>query len=66
MPDYRVYVVDHDGEFFTSHALTCANDAEAIQTSQKLIERQGIELWQRDRKIAVFSSPDNALKEQRP
>lgn len=56
MPDYRVYVIGNDGHFFTSHPLICADDAEAIESARKLISRHGIELWQRDRKVTVFST----------
>ena len=50
MAEYRVYLVDRDDHFFDTVHLTCADDAEAIEQALA----HGIELWQLDRKVAVF------------
>jgi uncharacterized caspase-like protein len=35
--------------------LTCADDAEAIEQALAFAIGHGVELWQLDRKVAVFS-----------
>ena len=54
MVEYRVYLVDRDGHFFHAVHLTCADDAEAIERAKALAIGHGVELWQLDRKVAVF------------
>jgi hypothetical protein len=54
MPEYRVYVVGSDGHFFNAVPLECADDAEATEQAERLVDGHDIELWQRDRKIAMF------------
>ena len=54
MTEYRVYKVDTDGHFYDVVHLTCADDAEAIEQAKGLAIGHGIELWQLDRKVAVF------------
>jgi hypothetical protein len=56
MPDYRVYIIGHDGHFMKSEQLDCADDAAAIESAKQLIDGHDIELWQRDRRIARFDS----------
>jgi len=52
MPDYRVYIIGHDGHFMKSERLDCADDAAAIEAAKQLVDGHDIELWQRDRRIA--------------
>jgi hypothetical protein len=54
MAEYRVYLVDTDDHFYDAIPLICANDAEAIGQARRLAVGQGVELWQLDRKVAVF------------
>jgi len=54
MNEYRVYLVDTDGHFYDAVHLICADDAEAIEQAKGLAIGHGIELWQLDRKVAVF------------
>ena len=54
MVDYRAYLVGSDGHFYEAVALVCADDAEAIQKAEKLVDHREVELWQLDRKIAAF------------
>jgi hypothetical protein len=54
MAEYRVYLVDRDGHFFEAVPLTCADNAEAIKQAKGLAIGHGVELWQLDRKVAVF------------
>jgi len=54
MPEYRVYVIGSDGHFFNSVPLECADDDEAMERAEQLVDGHDVELWQRDRKIAKF------------
>lgn len=52
MPEYRVYIVGSDGHFQSSVPLVCADDDEALEHAQQLVDGHDVELWQRARKIA--------------
>jgi hypothetical protein len=54
MPGYRAYVIGTDGRFFDAVPLECADDTEAREKAEQLVNGHDIELWQRDRKIARF------------
>ena len=54
MAEYRVYLVGMDDHFYDAITLICANDAEAIEQARRLAVGHGVELWQLDRKVAVF------------
>ena len=63
MADYRVYLVGTDGNFSDVVPLVCADDAEAIEHAQRLAVGHDVELWQLDRKVAVFEDKDkNTMK----
>jgi hypothetical protein len=51
MAEYRAYTVGLDGHFVGSQALTCADDAEAIEKTKRLVDGRDIELWSGDRFI---------------
>ncbi len=59
MPEYRVYVVGSDGHFFNAVPLECADDDEAMERAEQLVDGHDVELWQRDRKIATFKHKPN-------
>jgi hypothetical protein len=54
MQHYRVYVIGEDGHFIKSIDLSCDDDNAAIEATKPLIDGHGLELWQRDRRIARF------------
>jgi hypothetical protein len=54
MPDYRAYIIGHDGHFKTFVPLDCANDDAAKEQARQLVDGHDVELWERDRKIAIF------------
>jgi hypothetical protein len=56
VPDYRAYIIGHDGRFTKAIALDCADDSAAIEAATQLINGQDVELWQRDRRIARFDT----------
>jgi hypothetical protein len=54
MPDYRAYIIGLDGHFFSALDLKCANDTDATEQAKLLAQNPDVELWQRDRKVAMF------------
>jgi hypothetical protein len=54
MPEYRAYLVGHDGHFREAVPLVCIDDDEAMKKAKLLVDGHDVELWQRDRKIARF------------
>jgi hypothetical protein len=56
MPEHRIYTVDSDGHFIDGKNFECANDQEAIQMAQKIVDGRGIELWERSRFITRLAS----------
>ena len=62
MADYRSYLVDEDGHFSEAVPLICADDAEAIEKARPLAVNKDVELWQLDRKVAVFPSAEDRVR----
>ena len=53
MPEYRAYKIDH-GHFLEAVPLVCADDTEAMEKAERLVDDHAVELWQLDRKVAHF------------
>jgi hypothetical protein len=49
--DYRAFTVGSDGHFIGFEPLICADDAEAIERAERLVDRQDVELWCGDRLV---------------
>ena len=45
MAEYRAYTVGIDGHFVGFEALVCADDVEAINEANRLVDGHDIELW---------------------
>jgi len=67
---YRAYILDQAGHILRAVGFDCADDAAAKQMAARMVEADDIELWQRDRKVAVlyatryrlyFYDPDGRL-----
>ena len=58
MPDYRAYLIGPDGHFYDSVDLKCVDDDEALKRARELVGENGVELWQRARKIARFDKKE--------
>jgi hypothetical protein len=54
MSEYRAYLIGEDGHFFEAVPLICTDDNEASEQAKRLADGHGVELWQRDRKVALF------------
>jgi hypothetical protein len=51
---YRAYILDQAGHILRAVGFDCADDAAAKQMAARMVEADDIELWQRDRKVAVL------------
>jgi hypothetical protein len=49
MPEYMAYSIGLDGYLIAVKALDCADDAEAAEKAECLVEGRDIELWCGDR-----------------
>jgi hypothetical protein len=58
MQHYRAYIMGHDGHILSPVDLMCENDEAAKEQARQLVDGHDVELWQRDRKISTFLSPD--------
>ncbi|OAF06447.1 hypothetical protein AXW67_32285 [Bradyrhizobium neotropicale] len=56
MAHYRAYLLDHDRHVISVANLQCADEQEARERAQQLVDANDIELWQLDRLIAVFEA----------
>jgi hypothetical protein len=55
MPEYRAYTVGADGHFIGFEPLVCADDAEATERAQRLVNGHDVELWTGPRLVAKLS-----------
>ena len=59
MPLYRAYLMEK-GHVWTAVDLNCADDADARRQAESLLTEHDVELWQRDRRIALLPSKQSA------
>src|ERR1700746_2349477 len=58
MPLYRAYLMER-GHVWTAVDLYCADDADARRQAESLLHGHDVELWQRDRRIALLISKES-------
>jgi hypothetical protein len=67
MAHYRAYLLDRDHHVISVANLQCADEQEARECAEQLVDANDVELWQLDRRIAVFeaatSRPSNAARQ---
>ena len=56
MANYRAYLLDHNHHVISVANLQCADEQEARERAQQLVDANDVELWQLDRRIAVFKA----------
>jgi len=56
MPHYRAYLLDEHRHIITAANLHCADEQAARERAQQLVVANDVELWQLDRRIAVFEA----------
>lgn len=54
MQEYRAYILDRKGHVQSRVDLICTDEGTAMQHAKQLVDGHDVELWQGDRKIAVF------------
>ncbi|MET4091644.1 hypothetical protein [Bradyrhizobium sp. S3.5.5] len=54
MIGYRAYVMGPDGHIRQRIDLLCQDDEAAKEQAEKLVDGHDIELWELDRRIAIF------------
>jgi len=52
MPEYRAYIVGHDGHFIGYEPLVCPDDSDAIEKAKLLVNGHDVELWTGPRLVA--------------
>ena len=56
MLHYRAYLLDEHRHVISAAKLYCADEQAAKERAQQLVDANDVELWQLDRRIAVFKS----------
>ena len=56
MQEYSAYIIGPDGHIQQRIDLLCADDNAAKEQARKLANGHDVELWQRDRQVATFTS----------
>ena len=55
MHQYRIYTFRDDGHFSGVQRIECADEKQAVQKAQQLVEGEDGELWQGEHLIARFT-----------
>jgi hypothetical protein len=53
---YRAYILNEDGHIRRAVEFDCTDDDAAKQMAARMLDGHDIELWQRDRKVAVLNA----------
>jgi hypothetical protein len=56
MLHYRAYLLDERRHVISAANLYCADEEAAKELVQQLVDTNDVELWQLDRRIAIFKS----------
>jgi hypothetical protein len=51
---YRTYLIGSNGHILRSVDVVCKNDAAAKEKAEQLVDGHDVELWQQERKVALF------------
>lgn len=54
MAHYIAYLIGRDSHLMKAVDLICVDDEDAIKCAQPMVDGHGVELWQRDRRVAKF------------
>ena len=54
MQDFCILVIGEDGHVTSRVDLWCADEEDAKEWAKQLVDRQDVELWHRDQRIAIF------------
>jgi len=56
MAHYRAYLLDRHRNVISVAKLQCADEQEARERAAQLVDVNDVELWQLDRRIAVYEA----------
>jgi hypothetical protein len=54
VPHYRAYLIGSNCHFLRAVDLVCESDAAAKEKAEQLVDGYDVELWQQERKLALF------------
>ena len=54
MPEYSIYTVDYNGHRVGVTNIECVDDQEAVRQALQTITSDDVEVWQRDRFVALL------------
>ena len=57
---YRAYVLGRSGHILIRHKFRSANDKAALKHARRYLEKHDVEVWQRDRLVALLEHTDKA------
>jgi hypothetical protein len=60
MPEYRIYTVDYNGHRVDAKNIEWVDDQEAVQLALRTITSDDVEVWQRDRFVALLPRYEKA------
>jgi hypothetical protein len=62
LPEYRAFLIDHDGHFHSGVPLEAPDDAAAVAAAKPLVDGHDVEVWQRDRKVAFLTRKSETIE----
>jgi len=65
MPEYRAYIIDHDGHIKSFEPLVCADDVAAIANAKRLVDGHDVEVWQGARKVTTLAHKSDTSSRQK-
>jgi hypothetical protein len=60
MAHYRAYIMGDDGHISKAVDLVLKDDAEALEAAKQLVDGHDVELWERERRIALLKRQESA------
>ena len=48
MPEYRAYLVGHDGHFLSCEPIVSPDNSDATEKAERLVDGHDVELWCRE------------------
>ena len=54
MQNFRIFVISADGHATSRVSLWCTDEADAKEWAKRLLDHHDLELWHRDKRIAIF------------
>ncbi|HZH10575.1 MAG TPA: hypothetical protein VEZ24_09400 [Microvirga sp.] len=56
---YRAYLLNEQGRFMNVIELFCRDDEDAIEQARRLANDHAVEIWERDRKVALIPASNS-------